>query len=354
MYTKPPTAVLRLIYIVLGAAGVWLFVSYLLPWTLPVVMAFAFAALLEPAVRVLIGRRIPRGAAAGFCTIILLGGACALLSLGCVKLTGSLSGLAKRLPEFFQGVAASLDKLDVRLSKYMASAPEGVEDYLESAIASVTESLASLPAYLSGKLLSFVSAAAAKAPTALLFAVTLGIGVYFISASYPSVTEFVKRQIPPAWSRRAGSALSDLKLTLLRWLKAQVILTLITFGELAVALSLLRINNAVGLSLIIALIDALPVFGTGTVLIPWAIVDLFTGKTSIAVGLLVTYAAITLLRNCIQAKLLGDQLGLHPVVTLVAIYAGWRIWGVWGMVLLPIMAITEKQLNDRGVLKLWK
>ena len=119
----------------------------------------------------------------------------------------------------------------------------------------------------------------------------------------------------------------------------------------AAAFLLLRIDYALLLAALTAVIDALPVLGTGVVLIPWAVYDLLTGATARAIGLAVTYAAVTLLRQSIQAKLLGDQLGLHPLATLVSIYVGWRTCGVWGMLLFPILAITGKQLLDSGVLR---
>ena len=101
-----------------------------------------------------------------------------------------------------------------------------------------------------------------------------------------------------------------------------------------------------------AVIDALPVLGAGTVLLPWAVYDLLTGNVPLALGLAITYAAVTVLRSAIQAKLLGDQLGLHPLASLAAIYAGWTLWGVMGMLLFPILAICVKQALPG--LELWR
>jgi len=338
----------------LGAAGVWLGVKFLLPWLLPFVIAFALAAALEPLVRRLCRRRFPRPLAAGLCTAALLllggGGAAALLS----RAVSELSGLTGRLPAVLSDAAALLSRAEQAAAGYIAGVPGEAGRYLAGAAESIKGQLSALPQRLSGKALEAMSALAAKSPAILLFSVTAGIGVYFFSASYPAIVAFLRRQIPPAAERKAAAALGDLKATVGRWFRAQALMMLMTGGELWFALALLRVQGALLLALVIALIDALPVLGTGTVLLPWALLAFLDGNSPLALGLVLTYLLVTLLRSCVQAKLLGDQLGLPPVVTLIAIYVGYRVMGVWGMVLFPIAAITLKQLNDRGFIRLWK
>ena len=103
-----------------------------------------------------------------------------------------------------------------------------------------------------------------------------------------------------------------------------------------------------------ALVDALPVFGTGTVLLPWAAYCLLSGAAARGIGLLISWGVTNLVRSCAQAKLLGDQIGLDPLASLTAIYIGWRVKGVIGMLLFPLILVTLCQLNDRGVIRLWK
>ena len=100
--------------------------------------------------------------------------------------------------------------------------------------------------------------------------------------------------------------------------------------------------------------DALPVFGTGTVLLPWAAGSFLLGNGSRALGLVLTWALVNLARSAAQAKLLGDQIGLDPLASLIAVYIGWQLGRVWGMLLCPLVLVTLTQLNDKGVLHLWK
>ena len=106
------------------------------------------------------------------------------------------------------------------------------------------------------------------------------------------------------------------------------------------------------LALVTALIDALPVLGTGTVLLPWAVWLLLTGNMPLGVGLVLTYAGVTITHQSIQAKLLGDQLGLHPLATLGAIWLGFRVWGVAGMIVFPLLAVCAQQALSGLTLRL--
>ena len=138
------------------------------------------------------------------------------------------------------------------------------------------------------------------------------------------------------------------------FLRAQALLIMLTFFQLVLAFLVLRVKSPVALAAVTAAIDALPVFGTGVVLVPWAIYSLLLGNTRLGIGLLVSWMVINLVRNCLQAKLMGDQIGLDALASLLAVYVGWQVWGVWGMLSFPIILVTVQQLNDRGVIRLWK
>ena len=146
----------------------------------------------------------------------------------------------------------------------------------------------------------------------------------------------------------------DLKGSFGALLRAQMMLMAMTFFQLLLAFLLLGIPRAPGLAALTALIDALPVFGTGIVLLPWALVCLLLGDARRGLGLLLAWGVTCLVRSCAQAKLLGDQIGLDPLASLLSVYVGWRVCGVWGMLLFPILLMSLIQLNARGVVHLWK
>ena len=154
--------------------------------------------------------------------------------------------------------------------------------------------------------------------------------------------------------RQAGGVKENLLSTLAKWFKAQCILLSVTFVELLLGLLLIRQPYALLLAAIIAVIDALPVFGTGTFLLPWAVMCLLLQQTPKAIALGAIYAVITLVRSFLEPKVMAAQVNLPPLAALIAMYIGFCTMGVTGMILFPVALLFLKQLQDAGYLHLWK
>ena len=340
-----------------GAAlvgGLWLAARFLLPWAAPFLLSFGIAALMEPLVRLLVRAGWRRGAAAGLVSLGVLGLLIWGLSALGARLIEAVSDFAGQVPALMTGLAQGLDRLEDRTLAMIAQAPEELGDTLRLALDAVGESLYRLPALGSQWVLDGVRRLAQRSPDLLLFVITAGIGSYFCSASFPRLLAFLSAQIPESWKRRLNGLGGDLKGSLGGWLRAQLILMVITFFELLAAFLLLGVGNGVGMAALTAVVDALPLFGTGIVLAPWALGCLLLGDLARGLGLLIVWAVVSLVRSCIEAKLLGDQIGLDPLASLMALYVGWRVWSVWGMLLFPLLLVTLRQLNDKGVIRLWK
>lgn len=339
-----------------AAAGgaLWLFGRFVLPPLAPFLAAFALSALSEGAVRALVGRGLPRRFAALVPVLLTLGllGVLPVLLIG--QLSSAASLLAREAPRLAGAAAERLGELEAFLSRYAETLPEELGGMFHAALHTAGDALRALPATLSARLLALAAKAAQNGPGILLFAVTFFLGFYFFSASYPEVLAFLRAQLPERLRRRADELASELRLSFGGWLRAQLILTAVTFFELLVLFWLLGLPFALPLAAVTALIDALPVFGTGAVLVPWAAGELLFSRPGRALALLLGWAISALVRNLLQAKLLGDQIGIHPLLSLLSLYVGWRLWGVGGMIVFPLLAATLQQLGERGVIRLWK
>lgn len=161
-------------------------------------------------------------------------------------------------------------------------------------------------------------------------------------------------RLPEDRLRQARGVKADLLATLGKWCKAQCILLGVTFCELLAGLLLMRQGYALLLAALIAVIDALPVFGTGTVLVPWGALCLLTGNVPKGLGLLALYGVISLVRSVLEPKIMAAQVDLSPLAALAAMYVGFCAFGVAGMVLCPMALLFVKQLHDSGWLRLWK
>ncbi len=346
MYSSPKTAA-RLLMALGILPLLWLAWRYVLPAAAPFAAAYVLALAMEPAVRFLCRRGLGREAASGVGTLALLA---ALIALGYFALRGGawlVSRAAELLPGalgLLAGTAAALR--DALAGRFGELSPE-LSAWADASFASLTGYLAALPAELSARLIAQLTSAASRAPGALIFAVSCGIGVYFISASLPDIQTFLDTRLPERWLARRLRLRRELRDTLWRYLRAQLILAALVFALLLPGLWLLRVKGAWLVALVTAAVDALPVFGSGAVLLPWAAAAILTGDAPLGLGLLILWGAATLLRNCVQPKLLGDQLGLHPLLALAALYVGWYLGGVAGMVLLPIIALLAQRFIAR-------
>lgn len=339
----------RLIAAAALAAVLWFGARLLLGLLAPFLAAFALAAAMEGAVRPLVRRGLPRRAASALTTLLALGLIAALLRLIAGRLWELIAALGRVAPRLVSALGERLAALEAHAARFAASMPQGFPDTLRAALSSAGSALGELPAQLSARLLALAADTAQHAPGILLFLISLFLGAYLFSASYPGVIGFVRSRLPEKARRRAAELAEDLRGSLGGWLRAQLILAGLCFVELLGLFLLLGLRAAAPLAAVTAFIDALPVFGMGIVLVPWALGELLLGETGRALALLLGWALGALGRNLLQARLLSGQIGIHPLVSLVSIYAGWRVWGVWGMIVFPLLFAMLQRLAERGL-----
>ncbi|GHV07903.1 sporulation integral membrane protein YtvI [Clostridia bacterium] len=322
---------------------------------LPFLIGLLLAKLVEPLVRLAVKRlKIPRGIAALIVTLVITGGATGLLWLAVSRTLYEAGRLLRQLPEFMTKLPELSQNLSWKLEAIVAAAPIETQELLRSSMDKLLREGISVPNELYKWIGDCVAWLAAFFPNAILFALALALSLYFVSADYPKVAGFIMRQIPDRWRERTSKSFKSLGSTLGQWLAAQGTLALITAAQTLIGLLILRVEYAFMMAAIIAVVDALPVLGSGLILAPWAIVAMLMGDMGLGIGLLILWAILMITRGIAEPRLIGDRLGLHPLVSLLAMYAGFQLFGVAGMILCPFAAILLVQLNRWGYLKLWR
>ena len=178
-------------------------------------------------------------------------------------------------------------------------------------------------------------------------ALSLGTGLlsaFLISARMAAIRRFLSERLPQKQLEKWLCTLRQLRDILVGWFSSQCKLLLITFCVLSAGFLLLRISSPLLIAGLVCLVDALPVLGTGTVLLPWSLVCLLSGDGGRALGLLGLYAVAALLRSILEPKIVGKHLGLDPLATLIAMYCGYRLWGILGMLMLPMLSAAAMQM----------
>ena len=345
----------RTVAALLCLGGAFVFFRWLLSPLLPFLLALALSAMVEPLVqRLRRGLKVRRSFAAALVTTLLLltlGGG---LALGLVRLGVELRQWSARLPEMVAGFPAMWNGLLDRAGAWYAASPGFLRSALDALAAQLMEQGPSLAGDVGTRLMGAASSVLAALPDTGLFLMTTVLAMYFTSLSYPAILAFLKRQLPRAWQGRCRAAAQCFRSTILKWLRAELLLILTTFVILLAGFTWMGLEYALLAAVFTALVDALPVLGTGTVLVPWALGRLLLGDTGQALALLALYAVGMLVHTLLEPRLLAGQVDLPPITALLAMYLGFHFMGVGGMVLMPVCLLLLKQFQDAGVIHLWK
>ena len=330
----------KLLPVVLAAIAVWAAGKYLLPVAMPFLLGAGIALLAEPVVKRIAAKGSRTLGAALGVSLTLSVLAVAVLLLGVVAVQ-QMSRLAQGVPQLADSARQGLTTVKIWLTDASHKAPEPLQPILQR---TVTEFFSDGTVFLDQVTQHLPGAVTTAIGTVGNGVLGLGTGVlaaFLISARLPKLKTRLEswefwQQLKPAFTR-VRTALGG-------WLKAQLKLCTVTWGIVSIGFLVLGIRNGILWAAVVALVDAVPVLGTGTVLVPWAVVCLLQGESLRAIGLLCTYGAAMMTRTVLEPKLVGSQLGLDPLATLAALYAGYRFWGFPGLLLTPILASAAKSL----------
>ncbi len=343
-------AIVNVIYygIILAGAvlGLWL-LRYLLPALYPFGVAYGVSLLLNP-VMLFLEKRMGMPRKFGAFLLVLLGVAAvfAVTYLIIRRATEEVGRLAEMLSsvkwEDFAPLREKTNALLMKLpwidgtddlSNFWQEAEERGAAILENGIPGLQSGIELLTGVFTG-IFDFV----------LAFFVTV-IACYYMTVDRARIAGFVYGLFPKKAEGRIKSIKTQLLGTVGKYIKAYGLIALITFTELFVAFTVLRVDYSLLLAAIISLIDILPVLGTGSVLIPWALVCLFLqGDIYTGTGLIISYVAIVVIRQIAEPKIVGSYIGVHPLATLAAMFAGLKLFGFFGMLLLPVVLLGVKNM----------
>ena len=323
--------------------GLWLGIRFLLPMLLPFLLGTLLALAAEPTVG-LLARKLPRTAAAGIgvlVTLVLIGCIFFLLMALLVK---EMTILAGALPNLEETATEGLSSLEGFLLRLTDRTPDGVRPLLSQAVTG----LFSDGTAVMDRVIQWIPGAASRALGHIPgSAITLGTGIlsgFMVSSRLPKLKLWLHQLTGTARLQKWLPVLTRVRHALAGFLKAQLKLSLLCFFIVLCGFLLLKIPYAPVWALFIAVVDAVPVLGTGTVLIPWSLVCFLQSNHPQAIGLLGIYAVSFLARTVLEPRLVGDQLGLDSLMTLCALYAGYRVWGFGGMLLAPVLCVAAMEL----------
>lgn len=343
---KQSPVLMKSIYLLAVLALVLLAFKVAFSYMLPFVIAFMMASAMEPLVRLLVRAKMPRSAAVLLAMVVYFGVIFAFGFLAVTRLVAEANDLAANIPDYGRIFSNLVNDLSVWGKKLFLKLPKEavgpLQDSLQSLAGRLTQALTSLAGSVIGVLTSL--------PNMLMFAMFTVVATFFASRDRLVFKELLARQLPATTFAKVAALKNSLGRSLAGFVKAQLILMTLTFSQCFIGLSLIGIRYALVISLFIALVDILPVLGTGTVLIPWGVASLVLGRTSTGISLLALYFTVFIVRTIVEPKIVGNQLGLHPLVALMAMFVGLKALGVAGLILGPAIVVIVQAFMKSGLL----
>ncbi len=361
---------INLLYIATILGLVYVFFKFLFWPAAPFLLSFFFAVLLQKPLRFIDKKTKNKCHTLWSVLLVLL-----TITIILVPIILILSNLFGQIKDFGSYLSSELsdfpqfmETLKSELLKLISFLPQSIYDKVSVAVSTGIDNLVkdfdlSKIGINTGTISSGVTgiySVIKNVPSAVI-AIVIGIVAWILfTKDYNRIVSFIKLQLPDGKKNLLVEIKQVFTKTILKMFRAYGIIMFITFCELSLGFTILKTVHIMDsgyiylIAMAIAIFDILPVAGSGGILIPWAIISIITGNNAQCIGLLIMYALITVIRQYIEPKIVGDTLGVNPLITLAGLYFGLKLFGFIGMFVVPICIMTLKAFNDTGRIKLWK
>lgn len=355
----------------------FLYLKYAFWVTAPFIIAFFVALLLQKPIRVVSKKtKIKRSIVGAVSVFLILSVIVTAIVLVGYRLAGEFKGLGSYIVAKLHDLPELIKSAEGWIIGHLAFLPDSFENSLADTISGFVDNLLiyveqGSPAegmefsaemidlsLLTTPLGGIISTA--KHIPAILTATLISIiACFFVTCDYDSLTELIKNNISEEHEKMIIKTKRLFGDVIGKMVKAYATIIFVTFCEVTIGLNVLKFIGVyeggyiVAISICTALLDILPVFGTGTVLIPWAVISFFNGNIGLGIGLVVLYGLITVIRQILEPRLVAMNVGLPPIVTLAGMYLGLQLFGVVGIFALPITFVMVKVLNEEGIIHVW-
>ena len=361
---KRRSFLINILFFGVVAAILYFVVVKAFPLIMPFIIAFLIAAILnKPAFK--IHKKFPKitkAAAGRILFLIVLIVIIAIVAFAGMSIASYTKSFVKWLTQNLKHIPAYLIGLKGEIIKATANLPESVRTAIQNALDKYASTSAiksiDVSKILTGAL-GGVWSFAKGVPSILVSTIIAIIATFFMFGSFDEGVVFIKAQLSERHRNLVSDIKSAFKDTIGNYAAAYGKIILITFGEITVSLLIMKLfkiytgSYIIPIALVIALVDILPVLGTGSIVAPWAVISFIQGNIALGIALLVMWGVISVIRQYIEPKLVGKQIGLNPILTLMGMYVGLKVFGAIGMFGLPITIIILKALQDTGKIHIW-
>ena len=309
----------------------------------PFVIGILVAVLLERVVNYMVTKfKIPRkliGTIFVILVYLILG---VIISFIAITLVKEAIVLSEKLPTLLENSKIQYNAIYKSITEFMDSSPDTVTESLRSVGLNILSKIAAIVTNLVNSIINFIM----FVPNLMIYIIITFLATLFLVTDRRTIARFMTDILPNTFVVKVGNIVGNCFKSLGGYLKAICTLIIITFIELLIAFTILKQPYPLLMALIISVVDALPILGTGTILIPWAIYSAVTGNLGFGIALLVVYLIITVVRQLLEPKIVSHNIGIHPFITLLCMYIGFKIFGLFGLIVGPVVLVILKNVFE--------
>ena len=330
-----------ILFIVIGVRAIGFFMPFVIGWFIAY-LAYPLVGWLESRVK------IKKKLGSALIIILVIAIVAGLGYLGIVKLAREIQMALNNAPDLYQDLEAGFREIGERFQGVYRMLPENIQNGWNSLIQNMDERVGGVIAGIGNPAVEATGNVVKRIPGILVSVIVALVSAYFFTAQREEIIQWSKKVAPKAIEARMSMVMYNLKYAVGGYLKAQFKIMAVVGLILLCGFLILGVDYAFLLAILIAFLDFLPFFGTGTALIPWAVYKFFVMDIKIAIALLIIYGITQLVRQIIQPKLVGDSIGLSPLLTLILLYVGYRVGSLLGMILAVPIGMIILNLYKAG------
>ncbi len=349
-----------LIFLVITAivvCAVWLSLSKILDLLgfvvslfLPFLLGFVFASAVKPLANLLQKKlSIPRGLSAILVIILTIGIIGGALTWGIWKIVEQIRQIYDQFPQIYASITQSFYRFMAVWEDLYITFPQSVQTLISEIGENISDKASGFINNTSEPVVDWASRFAKAIPRVFVGVIVFLLSGYFMITDDGRVNAFTAKIVGEKIRYRFSLVGKQIKTYLGGYIKTQAILMIIAFVIIFTALSILGVRYALLIALGIAFLDALPFFGSGLILWPWTVIGFAMGDIKMGIGLILTYVVLVIMRRLTEPKLLSSRVGLHPLITLMSMYVGYRVLSIGGLIFGPAIAMLIISFYKAGL-----
>lgn len=346
----------NILYLFLLLLGVYLVLKLFLFFS-PFLIGLIIANCLEPLIKkIMLNFKFTRRTSTIITIIFIFTIATVLIAALIMTIISESSKLLENINVYMPAISNSVNNIINSLDVDKLNVSNEIKNLIQSSSNDILTTVGEHISSILNSILSIIT----KLPEIGIYIIITFLATYFICADRFYIKDQFEYHVPRLWIKKFNNHFKEITIQLINYLKAEIILVIISFIIVLIGLYILKfIGLNIGFPLIaailIGIVDALPILGSGTILVPWAVISSLTGNLSLGIGIIIIYAIVLIARQLLEPRIVSNQIGIHPIFTLIAMYAGFKLMGILGLIVGPIVLIIYKNifesLLERGLVK---